>query len=92
MPTPSPAITIVACGSQCDVHDIAVSPSGNLLAYSVDGSGYETYNIRFRVSDLEFLPNAIEYVYLEEEREEIRKREEIRFTRTEIQYARDTLG
>ena len=34
--------------AQCDVHDVKPSPSGALLAYSVDGSGYETYNIRLR--------------------------------------------
>ena len=34
--------------AQCDVHAVEVSPSGKLLAYSVDGSGYETYAIRLR--------------------------------------------
>ena len=34
--------------AQCDVHDVATSPSGKILAYSVDGSGYETYNVRLK--------------------------------------------
>ena len=34
--------------AQCDVHDVQPSPSGRFLAYSVDGSGYETYNIRLK--------------------------------------------
>ena len=34
--------------TQCDVHEVDTSPSGNLLAYAVDGSGYETYNIRLK--------------------------------------------
>ena len=34
--------------AQCDVQEIEPSPSGHLLAYSVDGSGYETYNIRLK--------------------------------------------
>ena len=34
--------------AQCDVHAVEPSPSGALLAYSVDGSGYETYNIRLK--------------------------------------------
>mmetsp|Transcript_115184 Transcript_115184/g.215702 ORF Transcript_115184/g.215702 Transcript_115184/m.215702 type:complete len:794 (-) Transcript_115184:6-2387(-) len=34
--------------SQCDVGSVDPSPSGNLLAYSVDGSGYEIYNIRLK--------------------------------------------
>eukprot|EP00964_Phaeocystis_antarctica_P124254 scaffold87931_cov43-Phaeocystis_antarctica.AAC.2 len=29
-----------------DVNEVETSPSGKLLAYAVDGSGYETYNIR----------------------------------------------
>jgi len=37
--------------AQCDVSSVEASPSGKLLAYSVDGSGYETYNIRLK--DLE---------------------------------------
>merc|ERR1740139_1515095 len=31
-----------------DVNEVATSPSGKLLAYAVDGSGYETYNIRLK--------------------------------------------
>ena len=34
--------------AQCDVRQVKTSPSGTLLAYSVDGSGYETYTIRFK--------------------------------------------
>ena len=34
--------------AQCDVHEVETSPSGKLLAYAVDGSGYETYNIRLK--------------------------------------------
>ena len=34
--------------AQCDVRGLAPSPSGALLAYAVDGSGYETYNVRVR--------------------------------------------
>ena len=34
--------------AQCDVKQLQPSPSGNILAYSVDGSGYETYNIRLK--------------------------------------------
>ena len=34
--------------AQCDVRAIEPSPSGNMLAYCVDGSGYETYNIRLK--------------------------------------------
>lgn len=34
--------------AQCDVSSVEPSPSGKLLAYSVDGSGYETYNIRLK--------------------------------------------
>jgi len=34
--------------AQCDVHAVEVSPNGKMLAYSVDGSGYETYAIRLR--------------------------------------------
>ena len=33
---------------QCDVQSIKPSPSGALLAYCVDGSGYETYNVRLK--------------------------------------------
>ena len=36
---------------QCDVQSIKPSPSGKLLAYCVDGSGYETYDVRLK--DLE---------------------------------------
>jgi len=36
---------------QCDVQSISPSPSGKLLAYCVDGSGYETYDVRLK--DLE---------------------------------------
>ena len=36
---------------QCDVQSITPSPSGKLLAYCVDGSGYETYDVRLK--DLE---------------------------------------
>ena len=32
--------------AQCDVGEVACSPSGKQLAYAVDGSGYETYDIR----------------------------------------------
>ena len=34
--------------AQCDVHEVETNPSGKLLAYAVDGSGYETYNIRLK--------------------------------------------
>jgi len=34
--------------SQCDVRGVEPNPSGDLLAYAVDGSGYETYSIRLR--------------------------------------------
>ena len=34
--------------AQCDVTAITPSPSGGTLAYCVDGSGYETYNIRLK--------------------------------------------
>ncbi|EOD12317.1 hypothetical protein EMIHUDRAFT_437321, partial [Emiliania huxleyi CCMP1516] len=34
--------------SQCDVHAVETSPSGRLLAYAVDGSGYETYTVRLK--------------------------------------------
>ena len=34
--------------SQCDVGAVTPDPSGRMLAYCVDGSGYETYNIRFK--------------------------------------------
>jgi len=34
--------------AQCDVREVETSPSGKLLAYAVDGSGYETYNIRLK--------------------------------------------
>jgi oligopeptidase B len=37
--------------AQCDVLDVQPSPSGKLVAYSVDGSGYETYNVRLREID-----------------------------------------
>lgn len=37
--------------AQCDVQTPHISPSGKLMAYAVDGSGYETYSVRFR--DLE---------------------------------------
>ena len=33
---------------QCDVQSIKPSPSGALLAYCVDGSGYETYDVRLK--------------------------------------------
>jgi len=33
---------------QCDVQSIKPSPSGELLAYCVDGSGYETYDVRLK--------------------------------------------
>ena len=33
---------------QCDVQSIQPSPSGTLLAYCVDGSGYETYDVRLK--------------------------------------------
>ena len=36
---------------QCDVQSIKPSPSGKTLAYCVDGSGYETYDVRLK--DLE---------------------------------------
>ena len=32
--------------AQCDVGEVSCSPSGERLAYAVDGSGYETYDIR----------------------------------------------
>ena len=38
----------LATPSQCDVREVKPSPSGKLLAYTIDGSGYETYDIRFR--------------------------------------------
>ena len=31
----------------CDVASVDASPSGRLLAYAVDGTGYETYSARF---------------------------------------------
>ena len=34
--------------AQCDVRGLTTSPSGRLLAYAVDGSGYETYTVRLR--------------------------------------------
>ena len=34
--------------AQCAVSEVAPSPSGCLLAYTLDSSGYETYAIRFR--------------------------------------------
>ncbi|KAL1508575.1 hypothetical protein AB1Y20_004674 [Prymnesium parvum] len=34
--------------AQCDVQEVKPSPSGALLAYSIDGSGYETYAIRLK--------------------------------------------
>lgn len=38
----------VATGqAHCDVGTTAISPEGDILAYSVDLSGYETYEIRF---------------------------------------------
>uniref|UniRef100_A0A7S0Q3P3 Prolyl endopeptidase n=1 Tax=Coccolithus braarudii TaxID=221442 RepID=A0A7S0Q3P3_9EUKA len=33
---------------QCDVQSIRPSPSGEVLAYCVDGSGYETYDVRLK--------------------------------------------
>mmetsp|Transcript_5135 Transcript_5135/g.13518 ORF Transcript_5135/g.13518 Transcript_5135/m.13518 type:complete len:781 (-) Transcript_5135:912-3254(-) len=33
---------------QCDVQSIKPSPSGAMLAYCVDGSGYETYHVRLK--------------------------------------------
>ena len=33
---------------QCDVCELRPSPSGSLLAFAVDGSGYETYSIRMK--------------------------------------------
>lgn len=33
---------------QCDVQSIKPSPSGATLAYCVDGSGYETYDVRLK--------------------------------------------
>lgn len=35
-------------GAQCDVQSISPSPSGGMLAYCVDGSGYETYDVRLK--------------------------------------------
>ena len=37
--------------AQCDVYAVEVSPAGKTLAYSVDGSGYETYVIRLKSLD-----------------------------------------
>ena len=36
---------------QCDVQSIKPSPSGSMLAYCVDGSGYETYDVRLKDLD-----------------------------------------
>ena len=36
---------------QCDVQSIKPSPSGKTLAYCVDGSGYETYDVRLKDMD-----------------------------------------